>query len=67
MSDLDQKSLFSHLREYRDVFTFGPEEMPSMALTIIEHRLNMNPLHRQVVQKKSHMGPKRVVVTNAEV
>jgi len=53
--------------EYRDVFAFGPEEMPSMASTVIEHWLNMDLLHRPIVQKKRHIGPERAVATNIEV
>ena len=60
-------SLISLLQEYRDVFAFGLEEMPGIAPTVIEHRLNVDPLHRPIVQKKRHMGPERAVATSAEV
>ena len=33
-------SLVSFLRECKDVFAFRPEEMPSIASTVMEHRLN---------------------------
>jgi len=64
---LDRQSLLSLLREYKDVFIFGSEEMPSIAPTVIEHRLNVDPLHRPVVQKRHHMGLERAVVANAKV
>ena len=65
MTNLDQNSLLSVLREYKDAF--GPEEMPGIAPTVMEHRLNMNPLHRPVVQKKRHIGPERAVAANVKV
>jgi len=46
VTNLDRKSLLSLLREYRDVFAFGCEENPSISPTIMEHRLNVDPLHR---------------------
>jgi len=59
--------LLSLLREYKDVFAFEPEEMPSITPTVMEHRLNVYPRHRLVVQKKRHMGPERAHAANAEV
>jgi len=46
---------------------FGPEEMPGIALNVMEHWLNMDPRHKPVIQKKRHMGPERVAASNAEV
>jgi len=48
----DRQSLFSLLQEYKDVFMFGPEEMLGIAPTVMEHRLNVDPHHRPVIQKK---------------
>ena len=67
MTDLYWKSLLSLIREYRDVFAFTHEEMFGIAPTVMEHRLNVDPLHRPVVQKKRHMGPERAAAANAEV
>jgi len=33
------------LQEYRDVFAFGPEEMPSIDPKVMEHLLNIDPAH----------------------
>ena len=49
------------------MFAFGPEEIPGIAPTVIEHWLNVDPLHRSVVQKKRHMGLEREAAANAEV
>ena len=59
MTALDRQSQLSLLRGYKGVFAFGPEEMPSITTTVIEHRLNMDPRHRPAIQKKRHMGPER--------
>ena len=47
--DLNRKSLLILRWEYRDVFAFGLEKMPSIAPIIIEHQLNVYPFHRLVV------------------
>ena len=64
---LDQQSLLSFLREYKVVFAFRLEEMPGIALTVMEHWLNVDPHHRPVIQKKRHIGPERAAAANAEV
>ena len=60
-------SLVQLLQEYQDVFTFGPEVMPSMDLAIMEHKLNVDPIHEPVIQNKLYMGPDRAATTTAEV
>ena len=64
---LDRQSLLFLLREYKDVFVFGPEEMFGIAPTVMEHRLNVDPYHRPVIQKKCYMGLERAAAANAEV
>ena len=59
-------SLFMLLQECWDVFTFGPKEMAGIDPAIMEHKLNIVPLHKAVIQKKRHMGPERAVVATAE-
>jgi len=44
-----RQSLVSLLWEYKDVFVFGPEEMPSIAPNVMEHRLNVDPHHKLVM------------------
>ena len=61
---LDRRSLLSHLRDYRDAFAFGPEEMSGIDLIVMEHLLNVDPLYRPIVQKKHHMGPERAAAAN---
>jgi len=62
-----RQSLASLLRAYKDIFAFGPKEMPSIASTVIEQRLNADPRHKPVVQKKRHIGLERAAAPNAEV
>ena len=59
--------LVSPLREYKDVFAFGLEEMHGVAPTVMEHCLNADPRHKPVIQKKRHMGPESVAAANVEV
>jgi len=59
--------LTSLLREYRDVFSFGPEKILDIDPAVMEQRLNVDPLHKSVIQKKRHMGPERAAAATAEV
>jgi len=38
------------------MFAFGPDEIPSINPTIIEHCLNVDPTHKLVFYKMRHMG-----------
>jgi len=67
MTALDRESLLSLIQEYKDVFAFGPEEIPGITPTVMEHQLNVDPHHRSVIQKKRHMGLERETTANAEV
>ena len=49
VTDLDQESLLSLLREYMNVFGFRPEEMPGIAPTVMKHWLNVDPLHGPII------------------
>ena len=42
-------SLVTLLQEYRDVFAFGLEEMPGINPTIMERKLNVDLVHKQVI------------------
>ena len=54
-------SLVKLLQKYLELFAFGPDEMPGIDPAVMEYRLNMDPTHKLVIQKKRHMGPKNVV------
>jgi len=44
------------LRQYQDVFAFEPSEMPRIAPEIIQYKLNVDPSHKPVIQKRRHLG-----------
>jgi len=41
--------------------------MPGIDLAIMEHKLNVDPLHKPIIQKKRHMGPERAATTTTKV
>jgi len=41
--------------------------MLGIAPTGMEHRLNVDPHHQPIIQKKRHMGPERAAAANAKV
>ena len=41
--------------------------MPGIDPATMEHRLNVDPLHKSVIQKKWHTGLERVAAVTAEV
>jgi len=63
----DRQSLVSLLREYKDVFAFGPEEMHGIVPSVMKRRLNVDPRHKPVIQKECYMGQVRAATANTEV
>jgi len=63
----DRQSRLSLLREYKDVFAFGPDEIPGITPNVMEHELSVDPRHKPVIQKRRYMGLERAFVANAEV
>ena len=45
-------ALVNLLQEYQDVFAFATEEISGISPSIMEHRLNVDPAQKLVVQKK---------------
>ena len=41
--------------------------MPGIDPSIIVHRLNVDPMHKPVIQKHRRFNPKRYIVINEEV
>ncbi|CAA0809002.1 Unknown protein, partial [Striga hermonthica] len=48
--------LIALLKEFRDVFAFTPEELTGIDPTIMEHKLNVDPLRKPVKQRLRHHG-----------
>ena len=55
------------LQEYRDVFGFGPEEIHDIDLAVMEHKLNIDPTYKPVIQNRQHMGPEWTATATVEV
>jgi len=62
-----KETLISWLRQYQDVFAFEPSEMAGITLDVMQHRLNVEPSHKPVIQKRRHLGAERSVVVAVEV
>ena len=62
-----QDQLITFLREHRDVFAWSHEDMPRIDPSIIVHRLNVDPAHKPVVQKRRKFNPERYTAINEEV
>ena len=43
MSDETRRALDGLLRDCKDIFAFGPEEMSEISPAVMEHWLNMDP------------------------
>ena len=56
----DLRSLLTHfLRQNKDVFAWKQQDMRGIDLTIITHRLNVNPSFKPVKQKRRSFAPER--------
>ena len=62
-----REALISLLRQYEDVFAFEPLEMPGITPDIMQHRLNVDPSHKPVIQKRRHLGAERSAAAVVEV
>ena len=64
----DLRSLLTHfLRKNRDVFAWKQADIGGINLTIITHRLNVNPSFKLVKQKRRSFAPERKKAINEEV
>ena len=59
--------LISFLKEHIDVLAWSHENMPGIDPDIIAHRLNVDPTHKPVIQKRRRFNPERYTVINKEV
>ena len=49
------------------MFAFNPLEMPGISPDVMQHRLNVGPYHKLVIQKRRHLGVERSAAAIAEV
>jgi len=59
--------IISLLQQYQDVFAFEPLEMPGIAPEVMQHRLNVDPSHKPITQKRRHLGADKSAAVAAEV
>ena len=59
--------LIGFLREHKDVFAWSHEDMPGIDFLIIVHKLNVDPTHKPVVQKRRKFNPECYTAINEEV
>ena len=59
--------LISLFTEHKDVFAWSHEDMPRIDPSIIAHRLNIDPVHKTVIQKRRRFNPECYTVTSEEV
>jgi len=62
-----KEAITSLLRQYQDVFAFEPSEMLKIAAEVMQHKLNVDPSHKLVIQKRRHLGAERSSAAVAEV
>ena len=62
-----KEAIVTLLRQYQDVFAFEPSEMSGIAPKIMQHKLNVDPSHKPVIQKRRHLGVERSAAAVAEV
>lgn len=55
------------LKKYKDTFAWKPKDMMGIPRSVIEHRLNINPSHAPIIQKKCMMAKERNEIVNKEV
>jgi hypothetical protein len=60
-------ALVEFLRRNADVFAWSHEDMPGVKPSVITHRLNVDPSHRPVKQKRRSFAPERNQAVAVEV
>ena len=64
----DLKSLLTHfLRQNKDAFAWKQADMGGIDLTVITHRLNVNPSFKPIKQNRRSFAPERQKAINEEV
>ena len=62
-----QDGLVALLRDYQDIFAWSYQDMPSLNLDIVQHRLPLNPGFSPVKQKLRRMKPEMSLKIKEEV
>ncbi|XP_031127557.1 uncharacterized protein LOC116029650 [Ipomoea triloba] len=67
MTETAKESVVQVLKKYRQIFAWGPEDMPGVDRSIITHRLAVDPTYRLVVQRKRHLSIDRREFVKKEI
>jgi hypothetical protein len=59
LPQLVKEDLVAFLRRNSDVFAWSHEDMPGIDPSVIVHKLNVDPNHRPVKQKRRNFAAKR--------
>ncbi|GAA0161973.1 hypothetical protein LIER_18168 [Lithospermum erythrorhizon] len=62
-----QRKLMTLIREFEDIFAWGPKDMPGVDPTLALHRLYVDPAARPVKQKKRLFSDKKNAAIREEV
>ncbi|XP_058092461.1 uncharacterized protein LOC131238889 [Magnolia sinica] len=58
--NFEQRSqMLAFLQQHKDVFAWSHKDMPGISLEVMVHKLNVNPNHRPMKQKRRAFDPKR--------
>lgn len=63
----DKDELISFLKENKDVFAWSHKDIPRIDPSVAEHKLNIDPRHLPVRQKKKRFAPERNKIVSEEV
>ncbi|XP_057950900.1 uncharacterized protein LOC131145724 [Malania oleifera] len=67
LPDTVKAELTELLNEFSDLFAWSAADMPGIDPAVIEHRLQVNPNHRPVKQKKRSFAMERIKIIDEEV
>lgn len=62
-----KKQLITFLQEYSNIFAWSHEDMPSINMEASCHRLNIDPHHKSVKQKRNAINQKRYEAIKVKV
>lgn len=63
----EKDELINFLKENKDFFAWSHKDIPSINPSAVEHKLNIDPKHHPVRQKKRRFVPKRNKIASDEV
>ena len=67
LGDTIRQQLLSFLRSNQDCFAWSHKDMPGIDPEVTTHRLNVDPSHKPVKQKRRKLGIERNTIVNDEV